>query len=120
MTLGIDHWQASDLVSFHRLQGRCCVVLCQTGVCVALGHLADRDAIGRPTSGRDRDTNVAIGDHPGDAAFIVTTGSAPQSPSHMCLTTSARFVSGRQVLTSLVIMSRTFIAFAPFLSRVFV
>jgi len=33
------------------------------------------------------------------------TGIAPQSASHMFFTTSARFVSGRQLLTSIVIAS---------------
>src|SRR5512134_509466 len=48
----------------------------------------------------------------------LTTGSAPQSPSHISFTASARFVSGRQVFTSLVITSRTLMALAPFLSHV--
>src|ERR1041385_5822904 len=48
-----------------------------------------------------------------------TTGKTPQSRSHMILTASARFVSGRQVFTSLVMISRTFtchllhLVFAP-------
>ena len=44
---------------------------------VVSGHLADRHAIGGPTAGRDRDTDVAIRDHTSNAAVIADDRQRP-------------------------------------------
>lgn len=62
---GIDDWQTPDAVRFHRLQRDDCVVVrcARTDRCSR--DVPHGDPIRGPSSGRDGDTNVAVGDHPG-------------------------------------------------------
>lgn len=74
VSLGINDRQPSDFVRFHRLQGDGRVIVSQAGMDVALSHFANRDAIGGAASRRESDTDVTVGDHADDAAFVVHNG----------------------------------------------
>jgi hypothetical protein len=74
VSLGINDGKPSDFVCFHRLQGDGRVIISQAGTDVAVSHFANRDAIGGAASRREGDTDITVGDHAGDAAFVVHNG----------------------------------------------
>ena len=109
---GAYNRQPSHLLLLHHFQ---CVVnfrIARTTVHFPRHHLFDADIRWVAMLCRRRHADIAVGYHAHDfPRHRSRPASRRKSPLHICIAASARLVSGRQLCTSYVITSCTFILF---------
>jgi hypothetical protein len=110
-TLRIENRKPPNSALLHGLQGRMRVISWFAGSNVLRHDVANLNIRWPRGTRRHRDADIAVGQYlPTSLRSSLTTGTTPQSQSHMILAALARSVSGLQAFTSKFARSLTVMA----------